>query len=61
MAKEKGSCDLCARYEMDDETGEYVCDVSMDEDEYLRFLQGSDCPYFILDDEYKIVRRQNGI
>ncbi len=58
MAKEKGSCEYCARNVYDDETGTYVCDVSMDEDEYLRFLQGGECPYFMLDDEYKIVRKQ---
>lgn len=59
MAKEKGTCEFCARYVLDEETETYVCDVSMDEDEYMKFLQGwSDCPYFMLDDEYKIVRKQ---
>ena len=59
MAKVQGSCQYCARYVYDDEYGDYVCDVNMDEDEYIRFLQGKGCPYFSLDDEYAIVRKQN--
>lgn len=35
--------------------------VNLDEDEMQRFLSYSnfDCPYYSLDDEYKIVRKQN--
>lgn len=57
----KGSCELCAHYVFDDETECYICDVNLDEDEMERFLNGSnfDCHYFILDDEYKTVRKQN--
>ena len=42
------SCDLCAHYVYDDE------------DDYARFITSSyeSCPYFQLDDEYKVVRKQ---
>jgi hypothetical protein len=38
----------------------YVCDVNLDEDEMMHFLQDSHygCPYYILDDEYAVVRHQ---
>ena len=38
----------------------YVCDINLDEDEMARFMSYSDwdCPYFQMDDEYKIVRKQ---
>ena len=38
----------------------YICDMDLDEDEMVRFLSASfdNCPYFQLDDEYRIVRRQ---
>ena len=57
------NCDPCANYVYDDEYDCYVCMVNLDEDEYARFLSGMDfeCPYYSLYDEYKIVRRQNGI
>lgn len=34
--------------------------VNMDEDDFGRFISNSyeSCPYFQLDDEYKIVRKQ---
>ncbi|HRL31467.1 MAG TPA: DUF6472 family protein [Anaerostipes hadrus] len=39
----------------------YVCDINLDEDEMARFMSYSDwdCPYFQMDDEYAIVRKQN--
>lgn len=53
-------CEFCAHLVCDDELGEY-CDVDLDEDETARFLSQSvtDCNYFSLYDEYKIVRKQN--
>jgi hypothetical protein len=47
-------------YVFDDEWDCYICDVNLDEDEMVRFLSDSyhDCPYFQLNDEYKIVRKQ---
>lgn len=35
--------------------------MSLDEDEYARFVQGrtADCPYFKFYDEYKSVQKQN--
>ena len=54
-------CDMCAHYCYDEDTEEYFCDVELDEDEYIRFLSSSNenCPYFRLDDEYGVVKRQN--
>lgn len=53
-------CDQCENYICFDD-GEYYCNVSLDEDEMARYMQGntSDCPYFKFYDEYKMVRRQN--
>ena len=50
------SCDLCAHYVYDFSE----CMVNMDEDDYARFITSSyeSCPYFQLDDEYKVVRKQ---
>ncbi len=54
------SCDSCANYEYDEEYDGYFCDVNMDEDDHMRFMSSSqyNCPYYQLDDEYKIVRKQ---
>ena len=30
------SCNSCAYYIFDEEYGEYICDVAMDEDDYMR-------------------------
>lgn len=53
-------CEYCALYVYDDEDECYVCEASLDEDEMYRFLAGrtSSCPYFRLDDEYAVVRKQ---
>ena len=55
------SCDLCQYYIYDEEDDSYFCAVNLDEDEMYRFLTSSNyaCPYFVLYDEYKIVRKQN--
>lgn len=54
------NCDCCVNYVYDEECEYYVCDKDLDEDEMVKFLQGSfdHCPYFDLDDEYQIVRKQ---
>ena len=50
------SCDLCAHYVYDEEDDFSECMVNMDEDDYARFITSSyeSCPYFQLDDEYKV-------
>jgi hypothetical protein len=54
------NCDMCAHYVYDEEDDFYECLVNMDEDDFARFIaRGYDnCPYFQLDDEYKVVRHQ---
>ncbi len=54
-------CARCAHYNYDDEYEYYYCDINLDEDEMARFMTGtvSDCHYFNLYDEYKIVEKQN--
>ena len=56
----KGNCDCCCNNVYDEEYGYYVCEMDLDEDEYERYLRGTfdHCPYFQMDDEYKIVRKQ---
>ena len=53
-------CEECANYVFDDDEEEYVCCVSMDEDDYIRLNTDShfQCPYYQCGDEYKIVRHQ---
>lgn len=54
------NCENCTNYIYDEELDYYVCAVNLDEDEMRRFLSGSNysCPYFRLDDEYGVVRKQ---
>ena len=61
MAEKKiTNCDTCVYYVPDDE-GSYECLVNFDEDDAVRFLSSASwsCPYYRLDDEYAIVRKQN--
>ena len=53
------NCQCCAHY-VSDEFGDY-CSINLDEDEMEKFLTNnvSQCHYFQLYDEYKIVRKQN--
>ena len=53
-------CDTCANYTYDEEYEEYVCDVDMDEDDYVRFMTSKwvSCPYYRNGDEYRVVRKQ---
>lgn len=59
--KSKTNCEFCVYYVFDEECNGYVCDINLDEDEMARYLSSTfyNCPYFQLDDEYKIVRKQN--
>ena len=59
--KQINCCETCANFIYDDEYGNYVCDINLDEDEMQRFLTNKDfvCPYYNYYDEYKIVRKQN--
>ena len=55
-----GSCDFCAHYEYDDEMACYGCEMNLDEDEMVMFLQHRNdaCPYFRFSDDYKLAGRQ---
>ncbi len=59
----KTNCDTCSHYVYDEEYDEYICMINLDEDDYARLMSGMDyaCPYYDAYDEYKVVRRQNGI
>ena len=54
------NCESCLHYEYDEEYEYYVCTKNLDEDEMYRFLTDTyyDCPYYKLNDEYRIVRKQ---
>ena len=56
-----GSCELCEFYDYDEESQQYICFVSLDEDEMASFLgmNTGRCPYFRFYDEYKSVQKQN--
>lgn len=55
----KPSCDICEFFDYDDESGDKVCTVALDEDELAGYISGKDCPYFRYYDEYKSVQKQN--
>ena len=52
--------DTCRNYVYDEDYEYYVCEMDLDEDEMYRFLTSSvqNCPYYQLDNEYLIVRKQ---
>ena len=56
-------CDYCLFYTYDEEYGDYCCemeaDIDMDEWEYMTRYGKKDCPYFRINNEYKIVEKQN--
>ncbi len=56
----KSNCDTCVNYIYDEECECYICMVNLDEDEMYHFLSGTlwECPYYRLEDEYGVVRRQ---
>ena len=55
------NCESCEYYDYDEDYGEYVCKMNLDEDEYVRLLTGNnkDCPYYKFYDEYTSVQKQN--
>ena len=60
----QNDCEFCLYYAYDEESGEYVCDAAMDEDDYEKMQfspRGAPrrCPCFRPGDEYTIVRKQN--
>lgn len=56
----KSNCETCSNAVFDEECECYCCDVNLDEDEMYRFMSNSffNCPYYRLDDEYQVVRKQ---
>lgn len=60
-AKASGYCESCVNYVFDDEYQCYDCLADVDEDDMYKFLSYSDysCPFYRLDDEYAVVRKQN--
>ena len=54
------SCETCQYAYIDEETGEALCDLDLDEDEVVRFSNytGKDCPFYKDGDEYMTVRHQ---
>ncbi len=55
-----GNCETCEFYDYDEEWDEYVCNISLDEDEMVDFLgrNTNHCPYYRYYDEYKSVHKQ---
>ncbi len=54
-------CEHCVYFCYEEETDSEICNLSLDEDEQLRFLVSKSryCPYFQRYDEYQTVRKQN--
>lgn len=54
------NCETCVNFVYDEDYECYICEQDLDEDEMGKFLSSSfdNCPYYRLDDEYKIVRHQ---
>ena len=50
-------CEMCAYYDEEEES----CSINLDEDDIARYMSQpySNCSYFSMYDEYKIVRKQN--
>lgn len=55
------SCEDCVYYDYDEYTDDYSCQMSLDEDEAVRFMQKGtrSCPFYRFHDEYLTVRKQN--
>lgn len=54
-------CEHCVYFVYDEEADADFCNLSLDEDEEVKFLSSGSryCPWFRLYDEYKTVRKQN--
>ena len=59
--KIRSKCDDCVHFVYDEELDEDICDIDLDEDDYLRFITAETdfCPYYRYYDEYKSVQKQN--
>lgn len=58
--KTEARCEDCLYFDYDEEYEDYVCKMSFDEDEVIRYLSGKNtCPYYRFYDEYKSVQKQN--
>ena len=44
----QNSCESCTYYTYDEDYESYMCDINMDEDEYMRLIsdQHYQCPYY---------------
>ena len=58
--KKQGGCETCTYFTYDEDYECYVCDIDMDEDEYVRLMSDDhySCPYYRNGDEYLVVRKQ---
>lgn len=58
--KEKTNCEYCFNYVFDEDYDCYICEANLDEDELVRFMSDSVscCPYFQINNEYQIVKKQ---
>ena len=56
----RNDCETCVNYVYDEDCEESICTVNLDEDELVSFMEDSHycCPYYRLDDEYAVVRKQ---
>ena len=56
----QNSCESCTYYTYDEDYESYMCDINMDEDEYMRLIsdQHYQCPYYRNGDEYMVLRKQ---
>jgi len=54
------NCEYCSNYVFDYYEECFMCQINLDEDEMSRFISDTyyNCPYFSMNDEYKIVRKQ---
>ncbi len=54
-------CETCQYFDFDEEYGDYVCNMMLDEDEMVRIMEhgAAECPYYRFYDEYTMVRKQN--
>ena len=53
-------CDMCVYFVYNEEEDYFECLQNLDEDEMYSFLSSNidNCPYFRLDDEYSIAKKQ---
>jgi hypothetical protein len=53
------NCETCQYAYIDEVTGEPVCDLNLDEYEYIRFMESrsKECPYYKNGDEYQTTVR----